>query len=58
MSSWLTRRIQDSMANDLAYVELGLFCARVCRALDRGVSGRQGDGLSQSVLEAIDQLTT
>ena len=46
------------MVNELDYVELGLFCARVCRTLDRGMNKRQVDGVSQSVLEAIGQLTT
>jgi len=55
MSSWLTP-IQDSMANELAYVELGLLCAHACRALDRRVKGRRVDDLSQSVLEAMGQL--
>ena len=45
------------MANELDYVELGLSCADVCRALDQGTSGRRLDELSQSVLEAIEQLT-
>ena len=43
--------------NETDYVDLGLACADVCRALDRGMSGRQIDGLSPSVLEAIEQLT-
>ena len=51
-------RNQDSMINKTDYVELGLACADVCRALDRGVSGRRLDALSQSVCEAIGQLTT
>ena len=46
------------MANKTDYVELGLACADVCRALDRGVNGRRLDELSQSVFEAIGQLTT
>jgi len=45
------------MVNELDYVELGLFCARVCRALDRGMKGRQIDEVSDSVFEAIEQLT-
>ena len=49
---------QDSMINKTDYVELGLACADVCRALDRGVGGRRLDELSQSVFEAIGQLTT
>ena len=53
----LTRN-QDSMANRSDYVELGLVCAEVCKALDRGLNGRRMDELSQSVFEAIEQLTT
>ena len=47
---------QDSMANDTDYVDLGLSCANVCKALDRGMNGRRVDELSQSVFEAIQQL--
>ena len=46
------------MINKADYVELGLACADVCRALDRGVNGGRVDKLSQPVLEAIGQLTT
>jgi len=46
------------MANKTDYVELGLACADVCKALDRGMNGRKVDELSQSVFEAIGQLTT
>ena len=46
------------MVNKTDYVDLGLACADVCKALDRGMSGRKVDELSQSVLEAIGQLTT
>ena len=49
---------QDSMANKTDYVELGLACADVCRALNRGMNGRRLDELSQSVFDAIGQLTT
>ena len=48
---------QDSMVNKMDYVNLGLACADVCRALDRGIKGRQLSELSQSVSEAIAQLT-
>ena len=48
---------QDSMANRDDYVKLGLACADVCRALDRGMNGRRVNELSQSVFEAIAQLT-
>ena len=46
------------MANKSDYVDLGLSCANVCKALDRGMNGRKLDDLSQSVREAIAQLTT
>ena len=51
-------RNQDSMANRTDYVELGLACAEVCKALDRGVNGRRMDDLSQTLLQAIGRLTT
>ena len=51
-------RNQDSMTNRTDYVELGLACADVCKALDRGMNGRKLDDLSQSVREAIEQLMT
>ena len=46
------------MANKADYVELGIACADVCTALDRGVRGKRADELNQSVFEAIGQLTT
>ena len=45
------------MANQVDYVELGFACADVCTALDRGLNGRRLDDLSNSVCEAINQLT-
>jgi len=48
---------QDSMINEPDYVELGLSCADVCRALDRGTNGKKRDELSLSVYDAINQLT-
>jgi hypothetical protein len=50
--------LQESMINEQDCVDLGLSCADVCKALDRGLKGKQLDELSQSVLEAIQQLTT
>jgi hypothetical protein len=46
------------MVNEQDYVELGLFCANICRALDRGMNGKKLNDLSQSVRGAINQLTT
>ena len=45
------------MTNKMDYVEPGLACAGVCKALDRGMGDRQADQFSRSVLEAIGQLT-
>ena len=46
------------MTNQMDYVELGLACADVCTALDRGLDGKRLDELNNSVCEAIKQLTT
>ena len=46
------------MANEKEYVDLGLYCADICTALDRGMGGKRPDELSNSVREAINQLTT
>jgi hypothetical protein len=46
------------MVDDQEYVDLGISCADVCKVLDRGLDGRRLDDLSQSVLKAIEQLTT
>lgn len=53
----VANRTQDSMANRTDYVELGLTCAGVCKALDRGMNGRRSDQFSRSVFEAIEELT-
>ena len=44
------------MTNELDFVEVGLFCVDICRALDRGMNGKKLNDLSQSVCEAINQL--
>jgi hypothetical protein len=46
------------MAKRKDFVELGLACADICKAIDRGMNGRQADNFNQSVFEAIEQLTT
>jgi len=46
------------MANEVDYVELGLSCANICGALERGMNGKKLDYLSQSVRDAINQLMT
>ena len=45
------------MINQVDYVDLGLACADVCTALDRGLNGKRLDDLKNSVCEAINQLT-
>ena len=46
------------MANEQDYVDLGLSCADICKALERGMGGKSLDDLRKSVCEAINQLTT
>jgi len=46
------------MVNKQDYVELGLSCADICRALDRGMNGKRLDDLNESVCDAINQLMT
>jgi hypothetical protein len=48
---------QESTINEQDFVELGLNCADICGALDRGTNGKRLDDLGQSVCEAINQLT-
>lgn len=50
--------IQDSVANEQDYIDLGLSCAEICKILDRGLEGRRSDELGQPVLGAIEQFTT
>jgi hypothetical protein len=46
------------MANDQDYVDLGRACGDVCQMLYRKLKGRQPDGLGQSILDAIGDLTS
>ena len=38
------------------YVELGLTCADVCKALNQGIGTRREDQLGQPVLKAVERL--
>ncbi|KAF9787375.1 hypothetical protein BJ322DRAFT_720599 [Thelephora terrestris] len=49
--------IRDIMGKKQDFVDLGLFCARVCEALDRGLKERGSKDLNESVYKAIAQLT-
>jgi len=46
------------MIDEQDYVELGLFCADICKALERGMNGKKLSDLGQSVCDAMNQLTT
>ena len=46
------------MANEQDYVDLGLSCADICKALKRGMGEKKLDDVSKSVCDAINQLTT
>ena len=46
------------MIDEVDYIELGLACADVCTALDRGLEGKLPNELDDSMYEAINQLTT
>jgi hypothetical protein len=45
------------MVDNPDYVELGLSCADVCRALDREINGKSPNEPGQSVYSAINRLT-
>lgn len=46
------------MVNEQDYVKLGLSCADICQALDLGLERRRINELNESMLEAIEKLTT
>ena len=46
------------MANKQDYVDLGLSCAKICKALERGMNGRELNELSKSMRETISELKT
>lgn len=46
------------MVNSEGYVQLGLSCADVRKALDFGLDGGRSDQSTQSVPRAIEQLIT
>ena len=46
------------MSNKADYVELGLSCADICRALERGMDGKKLSDLNKSVCDAVNHLTT
>ena len=46
------------MVNEQDYIELGLSCADICGALERGMGEKELNDLNKSVCDAINQLTT
>ena len=50
--------LQDTMVNEQDYVDLGLSCADICKALKRGMGEKKLEDLSKSVRDAISELTT
>ena len=46
------------MVGEPDYAELGLFCADVCRTLDREMNGKKKDDLSRSAYHAMNLLMT
>ena len=46
------------MVNEADYVELGLFCFDICKALERGMDGKEPNDLGKSVCDAINDLRT
>ena len=54
----LTKYVQDSITNEVDYVELGLAYVDVYTALERGLDGKLLNELNDFVCEAIGQLTT
>ena len=46
------------MGDEQGFLDLGLFCADVCKALERGLEGKRSDELSKPVHEAIGRFTT
>ena len=45
------------MDKEQDFIGLGLYCADVCKALDRGLNGKRLKELSKSLREAIKELT-
>ena len=50
------KHIQDKLANEQDWVDLGIPCTDVCDVLRRGTGGKRTDELSESVRNAITGL--
>ncbi|KAF9780529.1 hypothetical protein BJ322DRAFT_1213638 [Thelephora terrestris] len=54
----LLNMIRDTISNKQGFVGLGLYCARVCEALDRALNANRSVEPDGFTLKAIEQLTT
>jgi hypothetical protein len=45
------------MQNKDDFIDVGVYCAHICSAIDRGTRGKTEGNLSPSFVEAIDELT-
>jgi len=48
---------QNFTTNEQECIKLGLSCADICTALERGMDGKKLEDLSQPMFEAVQQLT-
>ena len=46
------------MLSEQDYIDLGVSCAKICKALERGMGEKKLDNLRGSVCDAINSLTT
>ena len=53
-----THRSQDRVANKQYCVNIGLFCAEICKTLERGMGNENLNDLSEPACDAINELTT
>lgn len=59
--SWTVRvyaHDQDTMINERDYIDLGLSCAHICEALERGMGTKKLRDLDKSVCDAMNKLIT
>jgi hypothetical protein len=45
------------MQNKDDFIEVGLYCAKICSVIERGARGKTVANLNSSVVEAIEELT-
>jgi hypothetical protein len=45
------------MKNKDDFIDVGVYCAQICSAIERGTHGKTEENLSPSFVEAIKELT-